>query len=106
MSEWKDSTSYSRGERGSTEPRAWDLDLDGLRVTVHRIHRIDGLWFGTCYAMGITDKQLGRPDIESARHEFLMLCVGRANRWAEKLRAALESENRKRTMTTNTRGLG
>lgn len=85
---WKDTSSYSQGERGKVEPTAWDLDLDGLRVTVHRLHLIDGLWFGSCHAMGVERKQLTFAELKDAQVEFLAYLIARAENWTKKLREA------------------
>lgn len=80
---WKDTTSYSRGERDNVEPREWSAETDGLLIQVHRMHGCDG-WFGTCYAMGVERKELGH-DIERARHGMLIYLRNRAKRWTEKI---------------------
>lgn len=87
MKQWKDTTSYPRGERGSVEPRILDLDLDGLRVTVHRIHGIDDQWFGTCRAMGVKDREL-TSNLRESQLAFLGYLKARAWNWADKLAAA------------------
>lgn len=92
MSEWKDKSSYSRGERAATVPSIWELDLDGLRVSVHRLHGCgDDLWFGSCYTMGVERKQLDAADIDLAQREFVAYLRDRAKRWAEKLGKAVQS---------------
>lgn len=91
--EWKDTTSYSRGERGTVEPRAWEIDLDGLRVTVHRYFDLEG-WFGTCHAMGVDRQQLTCERIADAQAQFIDYLIRRSQRWTEKLQraAALRGE--------------
>ena len=85
---WKDVTGYGHGERGTAEPRAWELDLAGLRVTVHRLHGLPG-WYGTCHAMGVKDANLCANNATDAQPEFLGYLHKRSLRWAEKLAAAL-----------------
>jgi hypothetical protein len=86
---WQDRTSYSRGERGKREPSVWELDLNGLRVTVHRLHGIDDEWFGSCHAMAVDRKQLSS-DLTEAKREFLTYLKNRAWNWADKI-AAVEA---------------
>lgn len=90
---WKDTTSYSRGERDTVEPRQWELDLGGLRVCVHRYHGLDGWfgtgWFGTCHAMGVERQQLDSTTPADAQQELLGYLKSRTERWVAKLNAAL-----------------
>lgn len=85
---WTDATSYSRGERGESEPRIWHLELDGLLVIVHRWHGLDG-WFVTCHAMGVDKETLAAAALDSAKNEALIILRGRARRWLAKLDSQL-----------------
>jgi hypothetical protein len=89
--EWKDATGYNRGERGTVEPRAWEMDLEGLRVSVHRFHGCDG-WFGSCHAMGVDRLSLTCEEIADARVQFVDYLHRRAMRWVEKLARARSAE--------------
>lgn len=87
--QWRDATSYAQGERGVKSPTIWELDLDGLRVSVHRIHGVtDPLWFVTCHPMGIDRHQLDSPYLPTACSEALAYLIQRAERWSYKLGAA------------------
>lgn len=91
--DWKDSTSYARGERGQAVPREWTLDLGGLRVIVHHIHGLsDETWFVSCHAMGIERHELNNANAALACTEALGYCFERAKRWTEKLLAAIGKE--------------
>lgn len=85
--EWKDATSYSRGERGTVEPRVWAIDIDGLRVSVHRLIHCEG-WFGSCHTMGIDRQPIEADGLEAARVEFCDYLIGRATHWITKLHRA------------------
>lgn len=50
--EWRDSSSYSQGERGQVEPRTWELRLDGLCICVTRRIHLEGWWL-TCHDLRI-----------------------------------------------------
>lgn len=42
---WQDTTSYSRGERGTIEPKEWTLETETLRITIHRhMHHAKDAW--------------------------------------------------------------
>ncbi len=81
---WKDTTSYSQGERGKAEPRTWSIETSGLRIVVTRRHGCEG-WWGSCYAMGVEQHQLDEADIASAQEEFIDYLHGRASNWTKKL---------------------
>lgn len=55
---WIDVTSYSRGERGVVDPRAWQLDECSFRVVVYTSRQLPGLWFVTCHDLRIESAQL------------------------------------------------
>lgn len=61
--EWKDATSYRQGERQQKpppEPRQWEARFGDIRISVHRVHRVDG-WFLSCYQLGIDRRMLSVP---------------------------------------------
>jgi hypothetical protein len=73
MWEWKDSTSYSRGERGTVEPRSWTLgDNNHKSVVVHRRIDAPGTWFVSCYALDIESFELGTKSLETAKRLALV----------------------------------
>jgi hypothetical protein len=48
MIEWKDETSYSRGDTERV-PRAWAVKVGALKISVHRhIHHDPDVWLLTC----------------------------------------------------------
>lgn len=53
MSEWEDTTSYSRDERGKIEPRCWELSMTGLCICVHRHIGFPGEWLLSCRELDI-----------------------------------------------------
>ena len=78
--EWKDITTYSRGEQGKTDPRIWEIRTeDGLAVRVHRILGADG-WFVSCSALDTLQIQLKSTTSELAKKEGLQLLYGRVLR--------------------------
>lgn len=59
--EWKDATSYGQdARRGVTEPRIWEARFDSIRMSVHRVHGLDG-WYLSCHQLGIDCSQLAVP---------------------------------------------
>lgn len=75
MSTWK------TNHRGTVH----DLDLSGMRVTVHRWHGIADEWFGSCHSMGVERIQLKARELSDAKQEFFNYLHGRASNWARKL---------------------
>lgn len=63
---WKDTTSYSRDERGKAEPRVWQLETKGLRLQVHRLHGYEG-WYVSAHDVGIEGRALKATDAEDAK---------------------------------------
>lgn len=82
MSEWKDASSYSRGQRGTIEPTAWQLEVGYLRIVLHRKHGLDPTqWYGTVHGFDRIDStEIGEPGtsdryakellISKVHHEF------------------------------------
>ncbi len=86
--QWKDESSYSRGERGRVEPSVWVLSLPTTRISVHRhIHR-PGKWLLTCRRLGIEMKELKASAIEEAVSEALLLLNLSAIMVSEDIKAA------------------
>lgn len=67
--QWKDGTSYSRGDKDRT-PKAWDLELSHARLTVHRYLNCVG-WFLSSPGLGISTRPLREADLEAAKAEAL-----------------------------------
>lgn len=68
---WVDGTSYRQGERGTVEPRAWEICAGRLRMTIHRLHGIEGQWFLTCNELGIERQPLTAATPIKAKAEAL-----------------------------------
>jgi hypothetical protein len=71
--EWKDATSYSRGDRGKVEPSVWEVESDGLRVALHRWVAVADKWFVTCYDLKIDKQPLSSKHMKVAAKEALSL---------------------------------
>jgi len=72
---WRDASSYSRGERGTVEPTAWEIvsaSPGRMRVCVHRVHRLEG-WFVTCHELRIDRRELGDVTLDEAKMSALKL---------------------------------
>jgi hypothetical protein len=84
---WKDSTSYSRGNR-SRGPTAWSLQRGSIKVTVtcnHIQHR--GEWVMHCYMLGIDTKPLVKCETaEDAQGRAIAIVRNAANTFAEDAR--------------------
>lgn len=81
-SEWKDATSYSQGERGKVEPRAWEIKTSAVRITVVRGHLTNpGYWVVHCYELGMNTVDLKLPisvDVETAKYAAINLVENKA----------------------------
>lgn len=89
---WKDESSYSRGERGTREPSVWSLDSKAIRLRVHRLHGVEGLWFLSCYGLALENCQLDAIEIEPAKQEALVRMHRRALYFAEQLDHAMKGK--------------
>ena len=59
MTEWQDTTSYSRGDTERT-PTTFSWCFDGLRIVVTCGHiHYPGIWILRCAAVGVDIKQMG-----------------------------------------------
>lgn len=72
MSQWKDTTSYSHGERGVREPDAWELRLNqsGLRIVVFHSRWDRETWVFNVYWRGtsiFSDADLRTSDLDEAK---------------------------------------
>ncbi len=70
--EWKDTTSYSRGERGDAEPRSWSLKAMNSEISVHRHIDYPGRWMVTaCVGRGRSElrKLLSSLELKDAKDE-------------------------------------
>jgi len=65
MLEWKDTTSYSRGDKERI-PRILEIKVEGLRIVVHRIIHYPE-WYVSCYDLNIEDRCLYVDDLYEAK---------------------------------------
>lgn len=89
MSDWKDITSYSRGDKDRT-PTTWALQLGGgLRITVTKGHiYYQGIWVMHCEAVNIHALELGIADampLEQAQQAAIDRVWVRLSTWVEAL---------------------
>ena len=77
MTQWKDATSYSRGERGQTEPRSWEIRMGHeyvVNVTVTRhIDYGNDAWLMLCFPLFPKGKLLESKDLADAKVEALTI---------------------------------
>lgn len=88
MIEWKDETSYSRGERGEVEPRTWIALIHGVSITVTRYVHDRTQWWLDCRDLDISYRVLGS-DLELSRADALALVHRAAREKATQLQALL-----------------
>lgn len=89
---WKDTSSYSRGERGTVEPTCWELYTGEMRIRVHRSRSLDG-WFLSVPRLQIECAALATSSVEDARAE----AIRRVRALLEKMSASLPSSVEKKT---------
>ena len=70
---WKDVTSYQRGAK--KEPNAWECWADWLRITVHRMHGLDGWFLSARYL--IDQRSIPYADLEKSKTWALGAVKGR-----------------------------
>ena len=64
MAEWKDTTSYSQGDKERT-PDCWSITTGEVRIVVMRNHRMNpGFWTMHAYGLGIDTLDLKLPSDE------------------------------------------
>ena len=83
--EWKDATSYSHGERGSSEPRTWEITL-GARIVVTRKYKLEG-WYLACYELSIDSQRLQGVSAEEAQEEAIQIVFKRVDEIADAILA-------------------
>ena len=87
---WKDSTSYSQGQRGVAPQTSWSTSLDGINIFVtcgHVAYR--GSWVIRCHELGIDLAQLDVPDdasSEVARDKAIEVAWDKASFISAKMR--------------------
>lgn len=73
MLEWKDRTSYSRGDKERI-PSIWELEVEGLKIVVHKIIHYPE-WYLSCYDLHIEKQCLYTEDVEEAKAEGLKIII-------------------------------
>ena len=73
MIEWTDTTSYSQGQRGKVVPDQWTVESGRISVTVHRYVGCGDVWFVTCHAIKVMDRELQSEKLSDARIEALAI---------------------------------
>lgn len=85
---WRDSTNYSKGERGKVTPRQWSLDLDGIEIVVHGYIGCDGWFVSTRGDLAIERRALKALRAERARVEAIDYVCSRIDALAKSLTGA------------------
>ena len=67
--EYKDETSYSRGERGNIPPRILATTINGIRIVIHRHRCYPDTWLLSCSRLDIDNKDLNTNDFEKAEEK-------------------------------------
>lgn len=86
---WKDTSSYSRGEHGVAEPSVWTAEGLPVRIVVHRFVGHEG-WFFSVREMMIEKRQLATTDIENAKAEALARTLTQLESWVKTIKKASE----------------
>jgi predicted YcjX-like family ATPase len=93
---WEDTTSYSQGERGKTEPRTWTIStgdvLRRLDVTVTRHIDYPGEWLLICRQLNVRHA-LKSEELEPAKTEALKSLAWELERHLETVRRMQEATN-------------
>jgi hypothetical protein len=71
--DWKDNTSYSRGDK-VREPGVLAVVDDPLRLKVHRWHGIENTWFASCDLF--ERRELKATELDAAKVEAVDMLVG------------------------------
>lgn len=78
MAEWKDATSYSRGQRGSIEPTAWETTIGKCRIWISKGHRYyPGEWVMNAWGVHVEEKRLGDDTLDLETVKGMALRVAR-----------------------------
>ena len=67
--EYKDETSYSRGERGNVPPRILATTINGIRIVIHRHRDYPDTWLLSSGRLNIDNKNLNTNDFEKAEEK-------------------------------------
>lgn len=86
---WTDATSYAAGRHGKDEPSVWALRAEGIRLEVHRLWGIPGMWFVTCRDVGLYQEGLDTDDLNTAKARALCDAQARLKKLSAALKAAM-----------------
>ncbi len=85
MPQWKDTSSYSRGEKDRT-PNSWSLKVGIFDLIVHHhIYYEPSQWLASCSPYVFDNRELKSKDIKKAKAEALKLLKGLLNEAIEEL---------------------
>ena len=67
MIEWKDTSSWSRGDVDRT-PKSWTAEIGRFRLVVHRHRSYEpDKWLATCYPGVFSEFELASKDVDEAK---------------------------------------
>lgn len=101
--EWKNSTSYSRGDDKKTmEPSAWSLALGDDRfkptISLHRsIYQAPDVWLVSFTDLNIRNRVLGSKDVDDAKAEAVQVVKDRVKEVAALLASVPKKKARKKS---------
>lgn len=76
---WKDSTSYSRGQE---KPTSWTTDIGDLRITVTNKHiHYPGLWVMHCFEIGMDTIPFEAENVADAQKRAVELVRKKVEAW-------------------------
>jgi hypothetical protein len=92
---WKDSTTYSRGQRGVMPQTSWSTEVDGVYIFITCAHvACRGSWMIRCHELGIDLAEIGVPDdasSEAARDKAIEMAWSKASILAVKMRGVSDT---------------
>lgn len=84
MIDWKDVTSYSRGQKGKVEPSILEAEIEEVAIKIHRHIHYPETWLLTCHDMNIEKEILYTNDFKKAERKAMKILSSRLERY-EKL---------------------
>ena len=81
MIDWKDITSYSKGQRGKVEPSVLEAEIEDVAIRIHRHIHYPETWLLTCYDMNIEKEILYTNDFEKAERKAMKIIFNRLERY-------------------------